>query len=100
MHPLVGLVADLPVDARAVRDDLAALERSRERVDIARVDAGATRDDDGCLGPEPFGHMASDESGAAGDRGARVLGHVANLGWPRAVRRAIVPETHRPETST
>ena len=70
VHPLVGLVADLAVDARAVRDDLAPLERSRECVDVTGVDAGAARDDDGCLGPEPFGQVASDESGAAGDRGA------------------------------
>jgi len=41
VHTLVGLVADLPVDPRAVRDDLACVERRGERIDVARVDAVA-----------------------------------------------------------
>jgi hypothetical protein len=74
MYPLLGLVADLPVD------DLAALERSPKSVDVAGVNAGAAGDDDGCLGPEPLGQVASNESGATGDRGAGMPGPVVSLG--------------------
>ena len=87
---LVGLRADLAVDARAVRDRVAALEGGSERPgidDVAGDDADprgvtdATRerpvvaparecDDVVALGTERHRQVAPDEARAAGDRDA------------------------------
>src|SRR5436309_2758998 len=85
MHALIGLLADLAIDARAVRDSVTALEGKWQRLGICDIDrmdryarmlpearvasilAASQHDHAMAFVGESFGKMSADKSRATGD---------------------------------
>ncbi len=68
VHALEGLVADLAVDARAVRHGLDPGERRGQGVDVVDRHSGAPGHHDDVLGRVPLGEVSSDEPRPTRDR--------------------------------
>jgi hypothetical protein len=68
VHFLVGLFPEFSIDACTVSDDIAALERFGESVNIIDVDSRAARERGDIRRIEAVGQMATDEASPTGDR--------------------------------